>query len=124
MIIAVKILGAAEGLRPRDIILAYALAANTAHGASMQKLKTMVNARFLSISTLLYGNSYIILFDLSCSPKNWERLVVDFDSSFQKAAQRALVKWQDFKHAVIAGQYHPFCLAFKQYFCIAYDSDF
>ena len=72
MIIAVKIFGAAEGLRPREIMLAYALAANTAHGAKIQKLKIIVNAKFLSIGGLFYSNGYVIFFNLCYSPKNWE----------------------------------------------------
>jgi len=43
MIIAVKILGAAEGFRPSEIMLAKALAANTAQGLIMHKVKIIVS---------------------------------------------------------------------------------
>lgn len=49
MIIAVKIFGAAEGLRPNEIMLAKALAANTAQGPIIHKVNIIVSAIFLSI---------------------------------------------------------------------------
>ena len=49
MIIAVNIFGAADGLRPSEIMLAKALAAKTAHGPIMHKVNIIVRAIFLSI---------------------------------------------------------------------------
>ncbi len=49
-IIAVKIFDAADGFRPKEFILAYALAANTAHGPRIQAINIIVRARFRSIS--------------------------------------------------------------------------
>lgn len=49
-IIAVKILEAAEGLRPNELILANALAAKTAHGPKIHAIKINVNATFRLMS--------------------------------------------------------------------------
>jgi hypothetical protein len=45
IIIAVKILGALEGLRPKALILAKLEAANTAEGPSMHKVKIRIIAK-------------------------------------------------------------------------------
>jgi hypothetical protein len=46
IIMAIKILGAADGFRPRELMLAKALAANTAHGPKMHDVKIMTRAIF------------------------------------------------------------------------------
>jgi hypothetical protein len=52
---AVKILGALDGLRPRALMLAKLLAAKTAQGPRMDKPKMMIIARFLLMRTILRG---------------------------------------------------------------------
>jgi len=50
IIIAVKILEALEGLRPKAWMLAKLLMANTADGPNMQRLNIITNAKFLLIA--------------------------------------------------------------------------
>lgn len=49
-IIAIKILGAADGFLPKDVMLAKELAAKTAHGPKMQNAKTMTRAILRSMT--------------------------------------------------------------------------
>lgn len=65
MIIAVNILGAAEGLRPREVMLAKALAAKTAQGPNMHSVKIIVSAKFLSILYVDYFSTIAVTLSFS-----------------------------------------------------------
>lgn len=58
IIIAVNIFGAADGLRPSEIILAKALAAKTAHGPIIHKVNITVRAIFRSILLPKYSTRF------------------------------------------------------------------
>lgn len=67
-IMAVKILGAAEGLRPRELMLAKALAAKTAQGPKIQDIKIMTRATLRLILLLFHHNGDIIMVNFDRTP--------------------------------------------------------
>ena len=72
-IIAVNILDAAEGFRPREFILAKALAAKTAQGPRIHAININVRARLRSMASLFLNDSrhmvFLHLHHASCNGK-------------------------------------------------------
>ncbi len=84
-IMAIKILGAAEGFLPKDVMLAKELAAKTAHGPKIQNAKMMTRDRFRSIvlTQLTFKHDrHFILIDLNGSSHDIKKPPVYIDAPF------------------------------------------
>jgi len=95
MIIAVKIFGAAEGLRPSEMMLANALAAKTALGPRIHMMNIMVSAELRSM-LLSATPPFFLLFDyrghhipvdFHYTPFDGELTAFDLDNTFQQTTQ-------------------------------------
>ena len=117
IIIAMKILGAAEGLRPRELMLAKELAAKTAHGPKIQARKIIARAilRVIVLKLSLQDDRYIVLIDFYRPALDVKKAAVDIHLSPQETGHHAFVERQYFKNSHFPRQCDTFSLAFKNH---------
>ena len=80
-IIAVNIFDDAEGFRPKELMLAYALAAKTAQGPKIQAINISVSAKLRSTLSLnfLCNYCYLIIFYFNDASLNRVHLSINFN---------------------------------------------
>ena len=113
---AVNTLGAADGFRPKAIMLAKELAANTMHGPMIQAPKMSVNAIFLDILIFLYNDNNFIESHFDKTFSNFNFRTVNNEPPSKEPSYEAFVMRQYFHYPLFPGTDHAFGFTSKNHF--------
>ena len=125
-IIAIKILGAADGFLPKDVMLAKELAAKTAHGPKMQSAKMMTRAilRSMTLTQLTFKHDRdFVLIHFNRTPHDIEKPSIHINAAIEQTGHHGSMKRQDFKNPEFSGQDDTARLPLKYHLCRIYDHD-